>query len=135
MISLILKMPSNTQVLPLPPQAAPQAQLTLNEINAAYSFDIMPNSRTQSNQKLLDILCDDSAIDFEFPPSWTVMYMAKLVDIQVTDAEGNETTKKGWEVITNLQANFINYLNDDNEGNRPSAVFEPHRFMGLPARF
>ena len=137
MISLILKMPSATQVITLPEQASPQAKLTLDEIGASYSFNAMPNSREQLSQKLLDILCDDSAETFTFPPSWQVMWMGKLVDIEVTntDTEGNETTKKGWEVITNLQANFINFLNDDNEGNRPNAVFEPHRFMGLPPRF
>jgi len=132
-------MPAATQVLTLPEQAATQAKLTLDEINASYPSEMMPNSRTQTSQKLLDILCDDSAIDFEFPPSWQIMYMAKLVDIETinTDTEGNDyiTTEKGWEVITNLPAGFINFLNDDSEGNRPNEIFEPHRFMGLPARF
>jgi len=133
MISLILKMPANTQVLTLPEQASPQAKLTLDEINASYSFEIMPNSRTQTSQKLLDILCDDSAETFTFPPSWTVMYMAKLIPVLYD--ENGDTLNEPWEVITPLPANFIDFLNDDSEGNRPDAVFENHRFMGMPVRF
>jgi len=133
MISLILKMPANTQVLTLPEQAAPQAKQTLDEINASYSFEMMPNSREQTGQKLLDILCDDSAELYNFPPSWTVMYMAKLVPV-LYNGDGISLNEP-WEVITNLPAGFINFLNDDSEGNRPSTVFEPHRYMGLPKRF
>ena len=133
MISLILRMPSATQVVTLPEQAASQAKLTLDEINASYSFEMMPNSREQIGQKLLDVLCDDEAELYEFPPSWAVMYMAKLVPV-LRDEDGNALNEP-WEVITPLHANFINYLNDDNEGARPVAIFEPHRFMGLPARF
>ena len=139
MISLILKIPSNVQVLTLPEQAAPQAKQTLDDINASYSFEMMPNSRIQTGQKLLDVLCEDSAEFYEFPPSWQVIYMAKLVAIEVSDidGEGNVITRieKVWGIITPLHSSFINYLNDDVEGNRPSTVFEPHRFMGFPERF
>ncbi len=133
MISLILKMPSNLQVLTLPEQAAPQAKQALDEINASYSFEQMPNSRTQSGQKLLDVLCDDTAEGFDFPPSWTVIYMAKLVPV-LRDEDG-VALNEPWEVITPLHASFINHLNDDNEGARPNAIFENHKFMGMPARF
>ena len=133
MISLILKMPANTNVIALPDAAAPQAKQTLDEINASYSFEIMPNSREQLSQKLLDILCDDSAEFFTFPPSWLTMYMAKLVPV-LYDEDGNALNEP-WEVIMPLHASFINFLNNDNEGNRPSAAFENHKFMGMPSRF
>ena len=133
MISLILRMPSNTQVITLPEQAASQAKQTLDEINASYPSEIMPNSREQLSQKLLDVLCDDSAESFTFPPSWTVIYMAKLIPV-LYDEEGIALNEP-WEVITPLHASFINFLNDDFEGNRPSAVFENHKFMGMPNRF
>jgi len=132
-ISLILRMPANTQVVTLPEQAAPQSKQTLNEINASYSFDIMPNSQEVTGQKLLDVLASDEAEFYDFPPQWTVIYMARLVPVEY-DEEGLALNEP-WEIITPLHASFINHLNDDNEGNRPSAVFEPHRFMGLPERF
>ena len=135
MISLILKMPAATPVLTLPDQASPQAKLTLDEINASYSFEIMPNSREQTGLKLLDVLCDDSAEGFVFPPSWTVIWMGKLVDITTVDGDGNSVTVKGWQEIEPLHTSFINHLNDDIDGNRPLAVFEPHRFAGYPSRF
>ena len=133
MISLILRMPSATQVITLPDTAAPQAKQTLDEINASYPSEMMPNSREQLSQKLLDVLCDDSAEFFTFPPSWQVMWMGKLIPV-LYDEEGIALNEP-WEVITPLHASFINFLNDDNEGNRPSAVFENHKFMGMPNRF
>jgi len=139
-ISLILRMPANTQVVTLPEQAAPQAKQTLDEINASYSFEIMPNSQEVTGRKLLDVLASDEDVlasdeaeFYDFPPSWTVMYMAKLIPV-LYDEEGI-ALNEAWEVITPLHVSFINHLNDDNEGNRPSSVFEPHRFMGLPERF
>ena len=134
MISLILKMPSNVQVLTLPEQAAPQAKQTLDEINASYSFEMMPNSREQVGQKLLDVLCDDSAEFYDFPPSWLIIWMGKLVPI-LYDEEGLALNEP-WEIITPLHASFINHMNDiDDVGGRPVAVSEPHKFMGMPTRF
>ena len=126
-------MPANVQVLTLPEQAAPQARITLDEINASFPSEVMPNSREQLGQKLLDVLCDDSAEFYDFPPSWEIVYMAKLVPILYD--ENGDALNEPWEVITPLPANFINFLNDDSEGNRPSAIFEPHKFMGMPSRF
>ena len=134
MISLILRMPAATPVLTLPEQAAPQARLTLDEINAAYPSEEMPNSRVYLGQKILDLLCDDTAEGFVFPPSWLVIYMAKLVPV-IHDDLGNALNDP-WQVITPLHTNFINHLNDvDDVGTRPGAAFENHRFMGMPARF
>ena len=127
-------MPSNTQVLTLPEQAAPQAKLTLDEINASYSFEMMPNSREQTGLKLLDILCDDSAEDYTFPPSWKIIYMSKLVDVLYDENGG--ALNSPWDVIIPLDAGFIDHLNDiDDIGTRPSGIYEPHSFMGLPKRF
>ena len=133
MISLILRLPVATQVIALPEQAVPQAKQTLDEINASYPSEIMPNSRTQTSQKLLDVLCDDSAEAFTFPPSWTIMYMAKIIPVLYD--ENGDALNEPWQVIAPLAGNYIDFMNDDNEGNRPNAVFENHKFMGMPNRF